>query len=321
MPVDQVAREAIKDPSAILPAHKIEMDDSGQWIGPASHLASERERLSGLSFDHFDVRPVGVSLGAEISGLRLESKHSGEVIDEIRQALCSFKVLIFRDQPVTAEQHVSFARCFGELEKHPFIPSNTQHPELVRFEKSAEVAGYENQWHHDVTWRESPSMGAILHAIEVPEVGGDTLFCDMHAAYMGLNEDLRNEIDGLFAIHDYMRAFGHQVEQTEAAEMRQKFPEVIHPVVRTHPETQQRCLFLNRIFTREIIDLEPEKSAALIHRLTAESAYPEYQLRVKWEPDTLVFWDNRSVQHYASSDYWPLTRIMERASIVGDRPT
>jgi alpha-ketoglutarate-dependent taurine dioxygenase len=215
---------------------------------------------------------------------------------------------------------VEFARCFGELELHPFIPSNTEHPELVRFEKTADVAGYENLWHHDVTWRENPSMGAILHALDVPELGGDTLFADMHAAYEGLEPQLRERIDGLFAVHDYMRAFGHTVAPDQVAQMREQYPEVVHPVVRTHPETGQRSLFVNRVFTREILGVEPEESESLITYLGSEATHPEYQIRVRWEPDTLVFWDNRAVMHYASSDYWPQRRVMERASIIGDRP-
>jgi taurine dioxygenase len=289
-------------------------------MGPASHLADEQARLSQLRFKEFELHPIGPTLGAEISGISLGEALSDKVVHEIRRALCAFKVLIFRDQAINSTQHVEFARRFGELEIHPFIPSNTDHAELVRFEKTADLAGYENLWHHDVTWREKPSMGAILHAIEIPKLGGDTLFADMHAAYEGLEPQIRERIDNLLAIHDYMRAFGHTVAPDQAAKMREQYPEVIHPVVRTHPETGQRSLFVNHVFTREIIDLEPEESDQLIKYLGSEASHPEYQIRVRWEPDSLVFWDNRAVMHYASSDYWPQRRVMERASIIGDRP-
>lgn len=308
------------NPFTALPVNRIRMAPMGDWMGPASHLAQERERLLQLHFEDFDHHLVGPSLGAEIGGIDLSQPLQDHVVREIRRALCEFKVLIFRDQVINSTQHVDFARHFGELEIHPFIPSNTDHPELVRFEKTAEIAGYENTWHHDVTWRETPSMGAILHALEVPEVGGDTLFADMHAAYEGLDPQLRERIDELSAVHDYMRAFGHTVAPAEAAQMREQYPEVVHPVVRTHPETGQRSLFVNSVFTREILGVSASESDELIRYLGSEASYPEYQIRVRWEPDTLVFWDNRAVMHYASSDYWPQRRVMERASIIGDRP-
>ena len=311
---------AQEDPSAALSATRVRVSDTGRWIGPCSHLAPERERLSRLKFAGFDCKPLGVSLGAEIQGLSLSADLGPELVREIRAALCAFKVLVFREQSLSSSEHTGFARLFGELEIHPFIPPNPDEPELVRFEKGAQVGGYENQWHHDVTWRECPSMGAVLRAVEVPLVGGDTLFCDMSAAYEGLDPDLREKVDGAMAIHDYVKAFGHNVPADKVDEMRALYPEVEHPVVRTHPETGKRCLFVNSIFTREISGLPADESEAVLRELCAEADYPEYQVRVRWEPGTVVFWDNRSVQHYASSDYWPESRTMERASICGDRP-
>ncbi|HUC04074.1 MAG TPA: TauD/TfdA family dioxygenase, partial [Acidimicrobiales bacterium] len=145
-------------------------------VGPFSHLAEERDRLAGLEWAHFDAHQLGATVGAEVTGVDLTKDLPDAVIEEIRQALHEYKVIFFRNQPLTPQQHVAFARRFGDLETHPFLPSNTGEPELVRFEKTAEVSGYENSWHHDVTWRECPSMGAVLHAISVPRRGGDTLF-------------------------------------------------------------------------------------------------------------------------------------------------
>mgnify|MGYP006276403133 CR=1 FL=1 len=289
-------------------------------VGPDPYVAEERARLATLTWDEFDARPVSPSIGAEIRGVDLTTDLPEPVIAEIRRALAEYKVLFFRDQPLTGAQHVRFAARFGELEDHPFIPSNTDHPALCRFEKGAQTGGYENAWHHDVTWRECPSMGAVLHAIEVPEVGGDTLFADMYGAYAGLPDDLRAEVVGLDATHDWEPSFGRTVGDSQRAAIRAAFPEVVHPVVATHAETGRPHLYVNRNFTTGIVGRDLDAGRALIDRLARQADYPEYQVRLRWEPHTVAFWDNRAVQHYAASDYFPQTRIMERASIVGPRP-
>ena len=309
-----------RDAGAHLLARRLRMDPYGIKVGPAAHLGDERQRLAALVWTHFSVRQYGATIGAEISGLDLTSPLDASVIAELRRALCEYKVLFFRDQPVSAAQHVDFARNFGELEIHPFIASNTEAPELVRFEKSATVGGYENGWHTDVTWRECPSMGAVLHAVEVPATRGDTLFCDMAAVYDGLDAELQARIDGLVAVHDYAQVFGHMVSPADREAMRAKYPPVEHPVVRTHPETGRKTLFVNRFFTSHIVGLDADESTALIDELCRQSDYPEYQCRFQWTKDAVAFWDNRAVQHYAASDYWPDVRIVERASIIGDRP-
>lgn len=297
---------------------RVEMN--GQRIGPITHLARERASLAELTWEHFDVRRLGSTIGAEIRGIDICSDLPDVVIDEVRRALLAYKVVFFRDQPLTSEQHVRFARRFGELEIHPFIPSNTGQPELVRFEKSFDVKGYENTWHFDVTWREVPSMGAILHALHVPESGGDTLFCDMYAAYDGLNEETKALIDGLDAEHDFVKAFGRQVPDDKRDEIRSKYPVAIHPLVAVHPETGRKHLYNNPIFMNRILGVTPEESQRLMTELWRESQNIEYQCRFHWEKDSVAFWDNRACQHYASSDYWPEIRIMERASIIGTRP-
>lgn len=307
-------------PGAGLPL-RVRLEPYPLDVGPAAHLAAERDRLAALTYEHFDHRRLGATIGAEISGVDLTTELPGEVVAEISRALADFKVLFFRDQPLTPDQHVAFARRFGELEVHPFIPANTGHPELVRFEKSAELSGYENAWHHDVTWREVPSMGAVLHGIVVPEVGGDTLFCDMYAAYDGLDDATRQRVDELDAVHDYLRTFGHFVPAEKRAETRERFPQVTHPLACTHPVTGRRHLYANRNFVDHVDGLDPDDSTELLDLLCRQSDYPEYQCRFRWEPHSVAFWDNRAAQHYASSDYWPQVRIMERASIIGSRPT
>jgi taurine dioxygenase len=288
--------------------------------GPLRHLAAERDRLAGLRWRTFDAEQVSSTLGAEISGIDLGATLGDSVIDELRQALYAYKVLFFRNQSLTAAQHVAFARHFGELEEHPFAPSNTSEPELVRLEKNNTAVGYENIWHHDVTWRECPSMGAILHAIEVPPVGGDTLFADMHAAYEGLDSETRSRIDGLWSEHDYLKTFGRVMPPETLAGMRERYPAVRHPVVCRHPATGRHHLYVNRAFVSHIKGIDPEEGAALLERLCREAEYPEYQCRFRWTADSVAFWDNRAVQHYAASDYWPSVRIVERASIIGPRP-
>ena len=182
---------ATRDPGALLAASRVKLGAFEYEIGPLGHLAAERQRLERLSWRSFDATPVSATIGAEIRGVALGDDLPDAVVADLRQALLDYKVLFFRDQPITAGQHVGFARRFGELEVHPFIPANGEFPELVRFAKSADVGGYENGWHSDVSWRAAPSMAAVLHAVEVPPSGGDTLFADMYAAYEGLSEEQR----------------------------------------------------------------------------------------------------------------------------------
>jgi taurine dioxygenase len=301
-------------------ARRVRIQPYDMEAGPLGHLQAERERLAALTWQHFAAAPAGATIGAELTGLDLTADLPDEVIAEVRQALLDYKVLFFRDQHLTAAQHVAFARRFGDLEVHPFLKSNDELPELVRFEKSPEVGGYENGWHSDVTWRAEPSMGSILRAVEVPPSGGDTLFADMYAAYEGLDDATRAEIDGLVAVHDYSQVFGGVIPEDKRAEMRARFPLVEHPVVRTHPETGRKLLYLNRFFGRSIVGLSDDESHALIDRLCRRAEIVEYQCRFRWAPGSIAFWDNRAVQHYASSDYWPARRVMERATIIGDRP-
>lgn len=312
---------ATRDPGARLEAARHKDDFFGTWSGPAKHLAAERDRLRSLTWRNFTAHRMSPTIGAEIRGLDLRTELSDDVVAELAQALADYKVIFFRDQPVTPAQHLAFSKRFGDLEIHPFIPPNAEHPELVHFEKGAAVAGYENSWHNDVTWREVPSKAAVLHAIHIPDVGGDTLFSDSCAAYDALDDDTKALIDDLDAEHDFVRAFGGQVPPGQADAMRAKYPLVAHPVAPRHPVTGRRFLYVNRNFTSRIIGLEVEESAMLLRSLYQQSAIVEHQVRFTWQKDSVAMWDNLAVQHYASSDYWPDVRIMERASIVGTRPS
>ena len=309
-----------KDPIARIAPRRVHIEKFGVELGPVVHVADERARLSSPQYEHITVTPKGVTLGAEISGVRLSGDLPDEVIAEIRRAWLDYKVVYVRDQDISSTEHVEFARRFGELEVHPFLLGSEEHPELVRFEKGVEAGGFENGWHHDVTWRETPSMGAILRSIQVPATGGDTAFSDMAAAYDGLDDEMKERLNGLQAAHDYTSAFGSFVDDSKKAEIREQYPVVHHPIVRTHPETGRKLLFVNAYFTSHVVDMDEHEGNQLLRYLISRASIMEYQYRVSWEPNQVTLWDNRIVQHYALSDYYPDVRIMERASIVGDRP-
>jgi taurine dioxygenase len=320
VPAVEVEVLATYDSSADLEGKRRWTPDKRMQLGPVGHIADERELLLGRSWEHFDAHLVAPTVGAVLHGVDLSGDLPIEVIDDVQIALDTYKVVFFREQHLTKDQHLRLARRFGELEVHPFLPSDDFQPELVRFDKGPDVGGYENNWHHDVTWRERPSKSTILRCVEAPPIGGDTLFADMCAAHDGLPGDLRAEIDGLSAVHSFERSFGSQVPDERKGEFRALYPEVEHPVVCTHDRTGRQFLYVNRVFVDRFVGRSHGESIDLLDRLCRQTDYPEYQCRFRWEPGSIAFWDNRSVQHYASSDYWPAVRVMERASIRGERP-
>ena len=280
--------------------------------------------VSSLEVEGLSFQPLTPTIGAEVSGVDLATPLSSADKATLRQALLDWKVLFFRDQDITTEQHLDFARNFGALETHPFAPSKQGYPEVLAITHDRDSRGRENTWHSDVTWRLEPSLGSILRAVEVPPVGGDTLFADMYAAYEGLSDEVKAEIDGAVAVHDFthFRAGLRRQGKTEAEieALNAAYPKPHHPVVRTHPETGRKAIYVNAAFTVEIVGMEKARSDALLRRLYAQAAIPEYQCRFRWETNSIAFWDNRASQHYAASDYWPAVRRMERVTIVGDTP-
>ena len=270
------------------------------------------------------LRPLTPTIGAEVDNIVLSQPLEPKVLADLRAALLDWKVLFFRDQDITTEQHLAFARQFGELEVHPFAPCKSGYPEVLAITHDDKSRGRENTWHSDVTWREKPSLGSVLRALEVPPVGGDTLFADMYAAYEGLSDAVKAKIEGRAAVHDFthfragMRKRGKSEAEIEA--FNAAYPKVEHPIVRTHPETGRKALYVNAAFTIAVDGLEKGESDALLAHLYAQAAIPEYQCRFRWETHSIAFWDNRASQHYAASDYFPAVRRMERVTIVGDRP-
>lgn len=264
------------------------------------------------------VSPLTPAIGAEIGNIDLRQV-SGDEIADIRAALLEHKVVFFRDQSLTQAEHIAFARQFGELEIHPATPKSQSNPELLHIAHGPESKGKENFWHSDVTWREKPSLGSILKAVEVPAVGGDTLFANMVMAYELLPDDVKELITGRVAVHDIARVFAGRLNKS-AEELRERYPPMEHPIVRTHPETGESVLYVNTAFTSHIKDMEEGDSARLLRKLYRTAENPEIQCRFRWQQGSLAFWDNRASQHFASSDYFPQVRKMERVTIAGDRP-
>jgi taurine dioxygenase len=270
-------------------------------------------------FTRFEVRPLTPTIGAELLGIDLSQDLDDAMIADIRAALLTHKVVFFRDQNIDRAQHLAFARQFGPLEIHPATPRDQPDPEVLRIAHGPNSRGVENNWHSDVTWRAEPSLGSILRAIELPEVGGDTLFSDMYAAYDALSPAMQAFVCTLQAEHDIARVFAKRLNQ-DIEKLHEKFPVQTHPVVRTHPETGKRGIYVNTGFTSRILGLSKKESDWLLEHLYSLAAVPERVCRFRWAPGSLAFWDNRACQHYAASDYFPAVRIMERVTIAGDKP-
>jgi len=277
------------------------------------------------------VTRLSPTIGAEVSGVQLADVSDSPTVAEIRSLLLKHRVLVFRDQPMTPEQHVRFARLFGDLEIHPVYEHHERHPELVMLHADHDRPGRENIFHSDTTFREQPSFASILRCVYCPDVGGDTIWSDMVLAYERLPQDVKDRIATMTAVHDVLPSFSGRMTPERRAEVRRELPPVEHPVVRTHPETGEKILYVNQTFTTHLstyndpfdnfIGRERKlNSDALLPYLTRQAEIPEYQVRIRWRPDTVVFWDNRSTQHYAVQNYFPEKRHMQRATIIGDRP-
>jgi taurine dioxygenase len=297
-------------------------------------MATRKQNVNAaaISRQNVKVQPLTCSIGAEVDNVHLgAASRDPALMEEIRSLLLQHKVLFFRDQNISRAEHVAFARYFGELEDHPVAGSDPDHPGLVRIYKSpADVSKdrYENAWHTDATWREKPPFGCVLRCIECPEVGGDTMWANMALAYEKLPEHIKEQIAGLRARHSIEATFGAAMPIEKRLALKAQFPDAEHPVVRTHPETGEKILFVNAFTThftnfhtaanvRVGQDFAPG-GAQLLQYLISQVQIPEYQVRWRWEPNSVAFWDNRATQHYAVMDYPPCHRKMERAGIKGD---
>src|SRR6516162_4324044 len=271
------------------------------------------------------------AIGADVSNVNLGvATRDAGLMAEIRALLLEYKVLFFRDQDITRAEHVAFARHFGELEDHPVAGSDPDHPGLVRIYKSPDTPNdrYENAWHTDATWREKPPFGCVLRCVECPPVGGDTMWANMALAYEKLPDAIKNQIAGLRARHSIEATFGAAMPIEKRLALKAQFPDPEHPVVRTHPETGEKILFVSP-FTTHFTNFHTAENVRygqdyapggplLLQYLISQAQIPEYQVRFRWKPNSMAFWDNRSTQHYAVMDYPPCHRKMERAGIKGE---
>jgi taurine dioxygenase len=270
-------------------------------------------------YDTIAIEKLTPIIGAEIDGIDLAQPLGNRQIDELHRARAENLVIFFRDQQLSEDQHLAFGRLFGELHIHPAAPSVAGKPELmiIHADKDSPRANGEG-WHSDVSCDTAPPMGSILYIRKCPPYGGDTLFASMYAAYDALSDRMKAYLDGLTAEHsgDHYRGQYANYGIADKAE----YPRAEHPVVRTHPVTGKKALYVNKGFTRRIIGIPLDESEGILNYLYEHMANPLFQCRFRWQENSIAFWDNRCVQHHAMWDYWPHTRSGNRVTVRGDRP-
>ena len=272
------------------------------------------------------VTRVARALGAVVSGVDISKDLEQPVIDRLGELLVEHQILFFREQPISPQAQARFAARFGSLHVHPIYPVLPEIPEILLLDNHASFLPDNDNWHTDVTFSETPPLAGILAAKRIPSSGGDTLWSSNFAAYEALSEPLRGFLDGLTAQHSIAKSFPPERWQSDPAFKERyeravaKHPPVRHPVVRTHPVSGRKALFVNEGFTTHINELSAEESRALLAFLYTHSARPEFTVRWRWQVDDVAFWDNRVTQHYAIADYLPERRTMHRATVNGDKP-
>mgnify|MGYP003361605652 FL=1 len=272
------------------------------------------------------VTPISSALGAQIDGVDLTQPLSLEQRDAIEQALLQHQVIFFKNQVITPQQQARFAANFGDLHIHPIYPNVPEQPEVLVLDTAVTDVRDNAVWHTDVTFLPTPALGAVLSAKQLPAFGGDTLWASGIAAFEGLSKPLQVLLDGLTATHDFTKSFplerfGSTPEDLARWEQtRKNNPPLSHPVVRTHPVSGRKSLFVNEGFTTKINELSEAESDAILKLLFAHATRPEYTIRWRWQENDVAFWANRVPQHYAVDDYRPTRRVMHRATILGDAP-
>jgi taurine dioxygenase len=267
-----------------------------------------------------EICPSTATIGAEVRGLDLRRELADDAVAAVRQALLDHLVLFFREQCIDDEQHLAFALRFGPLHISPFTTRHQDTDKVVVLDQVNPKGEGADEWHSDLTFLETPPMGSILRCAQLPSVGGDTCFANMYAAYAALSHPMRALVDGLWAVHDITKPLGKAIRDDhttlDLAEMQQGYPPVRHRVVVTHPETHRKALFVNRNSTTHLEGVTERENDLLLPFLLDHVRSPEFQCRFHWEPGSIVFWDNRAVQHYAVADYHE-RRVMRRVTIAG----
>lgn len=270
------------------------------------------------------IKPLSGALGAEIGGVDLSNELSAEDFMRIRKLLNEYEVIFFRDQNIVPERQRALALSFGPLQIHPAYDTVAGYPEITILESTAEKPTKIEAWHADMTFREHPPMATILKSVIVPPKGGDTLWASMTSAYDGLSYHMQNFLEGLTAVHDFVSGFKESLAEEGGRERLAAAvaanPPVRHPVIRTHPETGKKLIFVNSLFTTYIEGMRAKESDALLSFLYEHITTPEYSCRFQWEPHSIAIWDNRSTQHKPINDYFPAHRRLERITIDGDKP-
>lgn len=276
--------------------------------------------------NHIEVSALSPHIGAVIRGVDLTQSLDDQSVTEIRKALLDNLVIFFEDQDISPDQHLSFAQRFGEIEQpHPVFGQHDNDARLSIIESRGRVGDDDHEWHADVTYQSEPTMGSILHSRIIPPSGGDTLFSSMYAAYEALTAAMKSFLSTLSATHSFELGWGKTVRREAGGDERMRklntvFPPMSHPVVRTHPETGRKSLFINQYYTTHINELSERESSAVLKMLFEHITTPEFQVRHRWKPNDLAFWDNRATLHYASRDYGSEHRLMHRVTLVGDKP-
>ena len=280
-----------------------------------------------------DIRPIAGALGAEIHGIDLSETLDDEAFGAVRQALHHHLVIFFRNQTISPDQHLAFARRFGDIEIHRYAKGLDSHPEILPVVKEAtdKAANFGGIWHTDVAFHEVPPMGQILYALEVPKFGGDTIFVNMYRAYETLSDGMKRMLEGRNAMFTGERSYGRS--NSEVTKRQAQFSrsmdvkpmdnaeaEVAHPIVRTHPETGRKSLFISGIAIRSLEGMTREESHPILEFLKEHAIRPENTCRFRWKPRSIAFWDNRCTQHYALNDYHGQRRVMHRVTVAGERP-
>jgi len=274
-----------------------------------------------MHFRAIEVSPVSPYLGAEIAGIDLREKLNDAQIEELHEAFNAYQVIFFRDQRLDFDSLKSLGKCFGELSVHPIAITPEGHPEvtILHADSNSNVIVGE-RWHTDVSCSAEPPLGSILYLHTLPPLGGDTLFASQYVAYDELSDRMKAHIDGLTAFHDGGPSYRAMNRARGIPEAGKVYPSANHPVVRTHPVTKRKALYVNAEFTKSINELPDEESEAILKYLILHSTRAEFQIRFHWKPHSVAFWDNRCLQHLAVWDYYPHTRSGFRVTIAGDKP-